>query len=567
MVTHFEQYPNMATEESARLRVIQITDVYTLKNFPSLKTLINEKKAEQDKLGGTTISLLTGDFLAPYLLSSFDKGVGMMNVINKTPIDYLTWGNHEHDLDHASVMKREKEYKGVWINSNMQNHESFKDSSCQVDSAVVTVKSSDGSNTRKLGMCAVLSNTPGLYKPGAFGGATIDDPWECLKDYNEKLKTEQGCDMVLPLCHLYEFQDDRTCREFDFPVVLSGHDHHRVDRIIDGSRLLKPGMDAHYAVVVDLVWASSSSDSTPNIEVSTIAVSDYTPDPELEAEVNKAYAVLDPLLKTDLATIPEKFSPLSSRGVRERNTTMATYLCTQVRLALNLDTENYKDHCDCVMIKGGNIRGERDYDKFNFTLEGLNSEIGSGKDVHIFLVPGNVLQDGVKETWKNPNPGWMQYDDSVEVDSDGMVIAIGGSPLDREKVYRIGSFSDFKNDHGNQPTFHQHFKTNPESLPDWDAGIGCDVLLLKLFSNDIWTRLWRLLDSDDDGVVTSEELKVLDLDGDGQLSKNELRSAMAKILGMSTYEGQDTLLDYVLAAGGDTDEDGKLTVEEINKSN
>ena len=40
----------MTIEESARLRIIQITDVYTLVNFPSLKTLIKEKKAEQDVL-------------------------------------------------------------------------------------------------------------------------------------------------------------------------------------------------------------------------------------------------------------------------------------------------------------------------------------------------------------------------------------------------------------------------------------------------------------------------------------------------------------------------------------
>ena len=163
-----------------------------------------------------------------------------MNVINKTPIDYLTWGNHEHDLDHASVMKREKEYQGVWINSNMKSHESFKDSKCQVDSAIIEVTSPDGSNSRKLGMIGVLSNAPGLYKPGAFGGATIDDPWDCLRTYDAKLKDE-GCDMVLPLCHLYEFQDDRTCSDFDFPVVLSGHDHHRVDRVHEGSRLLNLG--------------------------------------------------------------------------------------------------------------------------------------------------------------------------------------------------------------------------------------------------------------------------------------------------------------------------------------
>ena len=103
-----------------------------------------------------------------------------MSMLNKTPIDFVIWGNHEHDMPHSDVMKREREYEGVWINSNMQSHESFKDSQCQVDHAVVSVVSRDGTNTRKVGMVGVLSNTPSLYKPGAFGGATIEDPWECM---------------------------------------------------------------------------------------------------------------------------------------------------------------------------------------------------------------------------------------------------------------------------------------------------------------------------------------------------------------------------------------------------
>ena len=31
-------------------------------------------------------------------MSSFDKGQGMVNILNETPIDYVIWGNHEHDL-------------------------------------------------------------------------------------------------------------------------------------------------------------------------------------------------------------------------------------------------------------------------------------------------------------------------------------------------------------------------------------------------------------------------------------------------------------------------------------
>ena len=96
--------------------------------------------------------------------------------------------------------------------------------------------------------------------------------------------------MVLPLCHLYEFQDERTCAELDVPVVLSGHDHHRVDRMVEGTRLLKPGMDAHAAVILDLIWDTAESDNTPTVEAAIIPVADYEADIELEREMKRAYS-------------------------------------------------------------------------------------------------------------------------------------------------------------------------------------------------------------------------------------------------------------------------------------
>ena len=87
-----------AAISEAKLQIIQITDVYTLQNFPSLKTMIAEKKAQATP-GSKVISVLTGDFLAPYLLSSVDKGAGMMNAIAKTPIVSVI--AHARKLIHA----------------------------------------------------------------------------------------------------------------------------------------------------------------------------------------------------------------------------------------------------------------------------------------------------------------------------------------------------------------------------------------------------------------------------------------------------------------------------------
>jgi 2',3'-cyclic-nucleotide 2'-phosphodiesterase (5'-nucleotidase family) len=97
-----EWEPTPCDPEEARLTVIQITDVYTLETLASVKTLVEEAKAKSK--GSKVIAMMTGDFLAPYLLSSVDRGYGMMNALAKIPIDYICWGNHEVRI--LAVMQR-----------------------------------------------------------------------------------------------------------------------------------------------------------------------------------------------------------------------------------------------------------------------------------------------------------------------------------------------------------------------------------------------------------------------------------------------------------------------------
>ena len=55
----------------------------------------------------------------------------------------------------------------------------------------------------------------------------------------------------------------------------------------------------------------------------------------------------------------------------------------------------------------------------------------------------------------------------------------------------------------------------------------------------------------------------MDLDGDGKLSKVELREAISRIACLSTFDGQETLIDFVLETAGDVDKDGQLSIDEI----
>jgi 2',3'-cyclic-nucleotide 2'-phosphodiesterase (5'-nucleotidase family) len=458
--------------------------VYTLNNFPSLKTLIAHTRASRPP--GSVISILTGDFLAPYLLSSVDKGAGMMNALAKTPIDYVTWGNHEADIDHRTVCKHVRAFPGKWLNTNMQDHAAMD---AQLPFDIIELTSADGSHTRRVGLVAVLSDDPGLYShfkpPGAFGGATIADPWTTLADYKALLEgPEHRCDVVLPLQHTYVPDDHRTCRQFDFPLVLSGHDHHRVDEVIEGTRLLKPGLDAIAATVLELSWAESGSPRRPDVRAQFVETSDWPADAALAAECERSYRSLLPLRNTELARVPPAFEPLSSRDARARVCTMGMFLCTLLRSSLNSSRRQRSHRVDAVLLMGGNVRGGSEYPPGSFfSLEALEAEVKPDETLGIVPMPGWLLDAGVSATHDgDPIPGWFQYDEGVrEVrDADGRwrVTHVGGEPLEAQRVYRVATkVSDLTN--GQSAPLTDYFGSQPHLLPPKGAYVNVHAELMR----------------------------------------------------------------------------------------
>lgn len=582
-------------ESTARLTVVQITDVYTLEHFASLKTLLRE--AREQAGDSNVISVLTGDFLAPYLLSSVDRGSGMMNALAKTPVDYLTWGNHEADVDHRTVCRHVRNFPGKWINTNMQSHEAMDR---QIPFDVVEVSSEDGTNVRRVGLVAVLSDDPALYAhfkaPGAFGGATIDDPWETLAKYKSLLEgPEHRCDVVLPLQHTYVPDDQRTCREFDFPVVLSGHDHHRVDEIVNGTRLLKPGLDGIYATVLDLIWDDAdASGNRPTVEATFVKVSDWDPDETLSIECERAYDALRPLRNTELARIPPGFEPLSSVNARGCVTTMGKYICTLLRSSLNASRRQREHRIDAVLLMGGNVRGGTDYPEGSFfSLEALEAEIKSDETIAVVPMPGRVLSEGVKATHAgDPIPGWMHYDVGVLQDENtGDVTHVGGAPLDPDRIYRVATkIGDLTN--GQSPPLTEYYTDNPHLLPAKGAYVNVHAELMSFFARNLWRKIWEAIapwridppsatsdDNDDvdegeefsptleylcdvDNCKPDQRLDALDKDHKGSVSVDDIHAALRDVLGLSVDDDEKSLAMFVHAYA-DTTGDGEVTLEDF----
>ena len=564
--------PTASKASEARLIVLQITDVYTLEYLASFQTLLEETRSKAK--GAKVICMLTGDFLSPYLLSSVDRGNGMMRALARIPMDYLTWGNHEADVAHKTVCRHVRSFPGKWINSNMLDHEAMES---QQEYDIVEVTSPDGSQTRRVGLVAVLSDDPALYQhfkaPGAFGGATITDPWKALEKYKTLLEgPEHNCDMVLPLQHLYVPDDHKTCRDFNFPVVLSGHDHHRVDEVVDGTRLLKPGMNAEYATILEISWPEAAS-AKPSTRARFVRCDDWEPNKEAAIANERAYDALAPLRNTELAAIPAAFQPLSSNGSRESVCTMGRFICTILRTSLNVSRRQRAHRVDAVLLMGGNIRGNTDYDEHSFfSLEALEAEIKSDEVLAVVPMPGWLLAAGVESTHAgDPIPGWMQYDEGVreETSSDGkpVVTHVAGQPLDPNRIYRVATkISDLTN--GQSPELTEYFTRYPQLLPPKGAYVNIQSELMSHFARNLWSKLWdaisnEIADNCDMELCNPEErLATLDRSGDGIVTVDEIQVALRDKLGLSIDRREQSLAEFVHSYA-DATGDGTVTIADL----
>ena len=558
-----------ATPTEARLIVVQITDVYTLEYFAHLKTMLEEIKDLSD--GCKVVCVLTGDFLSPYLLSSVDRGYGMMHALANTPIDYLSWGNHEADIDHKAVCRHVRNFPGKWLNSNMLDHDAFD---CQQEYDVIQLDSPDGSNSRKVGLCAVLSDDPALYSHfealgGAFGGATITDPWVALKKYKTILEQEEGCDMALPLQHLYVPDDHKTCKEFDFPVILSGHDHHRVDEVVEGTRLIKPGMNGIFATVLELSWHDASTEK-PTIRSRFVKTDDWKADPMLAEECERAYDALLPLRNTELAQVPSNFKPLSSVDSRGSVCTMGRFICTLLRTSLKMSRKQRRHSVDAVLLMGGNIRGNADYELgCFFSLQALEAEIKSDEVIGVVSMPGWLLAKGVEETHSgDPIPGWMQYDEGVREDYSGdspVVTHVAGIPIDPDRVYRVATkISDLTN--GQSPSWTEYYLSHPNFLPPVGSYVNIHAELMGYFARKLWRDLWNAISQSlrteecslEGSCGPEERLEMLDQTGNGVVTVEDIQVALRDMLGINVDNNEMALAKFVHSYA-DTTGDGRVT--------
>ena len=380
-----------------------------------------------------------GDTLSPSLVSSFDKGKTIIQLLNAIKLDIFVPGNHEFDFGEAVFAERMGEAIFPKLAANLRTAD---------DKPVAGINDTkmfeiEGVKFGVVGLTdqdSATRSSPGTLKFLALGKTA---------EANAKALRAAGADIVVAVVHA-PWQDDlRLFASGTYDVVLSGHDHALMVAYDGRSVLAEARDDAKDIVAVDLdidlteakVDAKRKVTWVPRFRITDTA--DVTPD----AAVAKLVAGFDAGLAKDLDVVAGKAGvALDSRkaSVRSAETAFGDFIADAMRAAANADV---------AITNGGGIRGDRQYDAgAGITRRDLFKELPFGNKLVVLEVSGADLKAALENVvyFAGKPEGRFGQVSGVKLvaKTNGTPgnritsIEIGGKPLDPAKLYKVAT-NDF----------------------------------------------------------------------------------------------------------------------------
>ena len=528
------------------LRIIQINDVYELDNFPNLSTLIQQ--LDVTKGPDKTLIVCAGDFLAPSLLSSIDKGAGMVDCLEAVGVTHVCLGNHENDVGGDALKERVRTSKFTWINTNIPTLNDVLGVNTIPHDIVIV---SNGTTTKNVGMLGLLTHDPSLYFPHSFGGATIEPIIPFTESYMAQFRSQVDVDVMIAMTHQSITEDRAFCTHFGgeiFPLVMGGHDHEPFDEVVRGARIIKAGSDAEKAAVIDLHWDDETSDAAPTISVQILPTSDFAPDPMVAKKVQAHLKILQELERSQLFALrnwkPPCGNDFSTANNRLGPSTGSAALATMLRMGMR---------AHCAIMNAGSIRGGKAYDPDTFFFwSDLKAEIPFPTGMVACYMPGHVLEATIRHSRQGArqNPpvsygGYLHVCNNIQYNDETQCIeTIGKSPFRPESDYLTALPMEFFRGIDNHEPLLKWAKETGVDLT-LDSEIPAKMVLVEIFSAMVWLHLGSFED--------------IDRDGDGVLSRAEVKARAAVIYGT---EGADLVVDNIMAVA-DINGDGTITPLEM----
>lgn len=396
--------------------------------FAKLSTMVDAEKENNPN----TLYINAGDAISPSLMSSFDKGEHIIELMNMTPPDIFVPGNHEFDFGPDVYKERmaEANFKHVLAANMIEGGKLLAD-----DHEIIEL---DGVKLGFYGLGAV--DTPVKSSPGDIQFA---DAVATGLTQKAALK-EAGADIVIAVTHQAKAIDRQLIANRAADIIFSGDDH-VLDIYYDGKvAFAEPLAQAESLIALDLQVDVKTDDDKrkvkwwPNFRV--IDSADVEPKAEVQARIDELEDKLSKELDVVLGATSAEFDTTRAT-VRGGESAFANMLVDAMRKAVD---------ADIAITNGGGIRAGKTYTEgYEISRRDIIEELPFGNVTVMIKLTGEqiiaALENGVSAVedgaGRFPHVSNMTFTADLTKPAGARIseVMIGGAAIDPAATYKVAT--------------------------------------------------------------------------------------------------------------------------------
>ena len=417
-----------------------------------------------------TYTILAGDLLSPSALGlsrvngTMLNGRQMIATMNTLGLDYMTFGNHEFDLNQSELLLRMNESKFTWISSNIfekDNNETFGSS---ITHFILSIE-----NIRIL-LIGLTINTNVGYLRTINQSSLVN----YVQDFLQKFPNGTY-DVLVAITHLDMAVDMELAAKIpQIDLILGGHEHENYYYLRGGRYTPIAKADAN-AFTVFIHRCAFNLDTKRFRVFSTLSrVSSEVPNEEKTNAVANYWFDLGIQGFRALGYEPEKMVsclPVGveldgrSESVRSSNTLLTTLIC-QSLVWLTAEKETI-----IGINNGGGVRID-DILRETITQYDILRTLPFGNDVVALSVPGEILAQVLTRGIALKGNGMFLAYTGVQTFDDGKTWLFNGTDISQSHLdYRVATTSYLRDNtqfnHPNVTTILYTNVTQTKSLMDY----------------------------------------------------------------------------------------------------
>ena len=426
--------------EPARISILHVNDWDRMEEADGrggAARLMSVIAAERGAGDGSLLVTHGGDAISPSLLSGFDRGQHVIDLLNRLDLTAFVPGNHEFDFGPDVAVDRFAEADFPVISSNILTGGGGRPAGT-VESLRVDV---DGFAFGFIGL-----TTPAAAVTSTPGDLVFEDPLAVAERLAGSLRQE-GADLVVALAHLSVPEDLALVRSGVVDIVLSGDDH-LLMALYDGrAALIESGSQAETVQILDLTVERVERDGEAHVvwrpAFRSVDTADFEADPEIGSVVQGHMDRLSAELDTTVGTTE---TALDSRRavVRGGEAAIGNLIADAMRAGVDADV---------AITNGGGIRADRTYDAGTvLTRRDVLSELPFGNSTVKLEVSGAALVDALEHGLTAYGTGAgrfpqvsglsVTFDPAAAVGARVIEVRVGDAVLDPSATYALAT-NDF----------------------------------------------------------------------------------------------------------------------------